>query len=436
MSEAMPNTPEHNQIKRVAVLGAGTMGAQIAALIANKGIPCDLLDLRSGGEPNQVVEQAKERLRSLRPPPLEKPEALDLIHPGNFTDDMARLHEADWVIEAIVEKSEPKKKLWASAAPHLRPDAIISTNTSGIPISEIADALPQTLRGRFLGTHFFNPPRYLQLLEIIPTPATNADAIDTISNFAKEILEKGVVKANDVPGFITNRIGMYYFLVALQTATELGMAPDEVDAISGPLMGRSNSATYRTLDLVGLDIFADICDNTNAALTESWEKAIYQVPPYIREMLTRGWLGEKSGQGFYKRTREGGKSAILMLHTESMEYHPRQRISSPLLDSLNNIDNVGERIRTLVNSDDKIGEFAWRLLSRLLAYSAQKVGEVADDIISIDRAMRLGFNWQIGPFETWDALGLPQSIERMQSDGLEVPDWVTKLANQNATFGS
>ena len=423
------------EVRRVAVLGAGTMGAQIAAHLADRGIPCDLLDLASeGDEPSRIAEQAKVRLTTLRPAPIENVDTLKLIRTGNFAADLARLSEADWVIEAIVERLGPKRELWAKAASHVRPDAIVSTNTSGIPIVEIAQALPPELRRRFLGTHFFNPPRYLRLLEVIPTADCEPSVVEGIRRFAEEVLDKGVVVAHDVPGFITNRIGSYYFLVVLRAAEELDLAPDEVDSITGPPMGRPNSATYRTIDLVGLDILVDICDNARAALTETWEQEAFEVPQDLRDMLNRGWLGDKSGQGFYQRVRQDGESRILALHLEDMEYRPRQRTQSPLLASLGDIEDVGRRIRTLAEFDEVEGRFAWRVLSQLLAYSARKVGEVADDIVSIDRAMRWGFNWSLGPFETWDALGVAETVQRMRNDGIEVSAWVSDLADRGESF--
>ncbi len=411
------------------------MGAQIAAALANQGIPCDLLDLPSeGSAPSRRAEEAKKRLLSLRPSPVYGPAVLDLIRPGNFRDDLPRLREADWVIEAVIEKLDAKRQLWAQAAPHLRPDVIASTNTSGIPIASIAQALPPELRRRFLGTHFFNPPRYLRLLEVIPTPGTATEAVAAISRFAEQVLGKGVVVAHDVPGFITNRIGCYGLMVTLRAMEEAGLGPDEVDSITGPAMGRPNSATFRTLDLVGLDVFVDICDNMRGYPLEPWERDAFEVPAYLREMVKRGWTGEKAGQGFYKRVQEGGQSQIITLDLEKLEYRPRRRLQAPSLAATRNLEDAAQRIRTLVGSDDPAGRFAWRVRSQVLVYSARKVGEVADDIASIDRAMRWGFGWELGPFETWDALGVADTARRMESDGLDTPGWVKALADGGQGF--
>lgn len=416
-------------IGRAAVLGAGAMGAQIAAHIASRGIDCDLLDLDA-----EIAERAKQRLLAMRPAPLEDAAALDMIRTGGFDRDMPRLAKADWVIEAVVERLDPKLELWAKAAAHLRGDAILTTNTSGIPIRRIGEALPSSARCRFLGAHFFNPPRYMPLLELIPTDATDAGVVAALRRFAEGTLDKRVVIAKDAPGFITNRIGCFYFLAAMWAADEYGLTPDEADAVSGPLMGRPGSATYRTMDLVGLDILADICDNTRAAVSDAWEQKAFELPAYIRDMLRRGWLGGKTGQGFYKRDRVNGRRRILVLHTRDMRYRESGAVDTPPLAELRAIADTRERIRALAASDTAAGRFAWRILSKLLAFSAAKAGEVADDIVSIDRAMRWGFNWEFGPFETWDALGVEERLRRMDADGIDVPDWVRALADGGGAF--
>ncbi len=416
-------------IRRVAVLGAGTMGAQIAALIAERGLECDLLDLSV-----EAVDAAKQKLLTMRPRVLDDHSALERIRAGSFDTDLERLEDADWVIEAILERAQPKLELWERVAGFVRTDAILSTNTSGIPIYQISKVLPPELRERFLGTHFFNPPRYLRLLEVIPTDDTNRRVVAEIGSFAEEVLGKGVVAAHDVPGFITNRIGCYYFLAAMRAADEFGLTPDEADAISGPLMARSNSATFRTIDLVGVDILLDICDNTSAAVASEEEKSAFKPPEYLRDMRQKGWLGNKSGRGFYERKRIDGRSRILVLNTEEMLYHELQQDTRGLLSDLQDMKDSGGRLRALVGLDNVAGGFAWRTLSQLMAFSATKVGEVADDIISIDRAMRWGFNWELGPFETWDALGVADTFNRMRSDGMALPSWVASIAEHDGSF--
>ena len=421
--------PVGRTISRVAVLGAGTMGAQIAALIAAQGIDCDLFDLNT-----ELVEDAKQRLLALRPRAVGDVSSLDRIRSGSFDSDLDRLWEADWVIEAVVERLEPKMEFWRKCSPYVHLSAVLSTNTSAIPIEQLSKALPAEMRQRFLGTHFFNPPRYLRLLELIPTGQTDRRAVSAIRNFAKDTLGKGVVTAHDVPGFITNRIGCFYFLASIEAAEQFGFSPDEVDAISGPLMGRSNSATFRTIDLVGVDILLDICDNTRDALASGAEREAFAAPQLLRKLREQNWLGDKTGQGFYKREKVEGRSRILALDTKTLCYRDRKQDMQESLVAFQDMEDTGERLRSLIASERPAGHFAWRVLSNLLAFSASKIGEVADDIVSIDRAMRWGFNWELGPFETWDALGVEDSVARMESDGLTVPDWISEIARTDGGF--
>ena len=405
------------------------MGAQIAAMIAERGIECDLLDLTV-----DAVEDAKRRLLTMRPRALEDSTSLDGISAGSIEGDLGRLSDADWVLEAIVEREEPKLDLWSRVSSHVRPDAVLSTNTSGIPIRNLARALPGNLRRRFLGTHFFNPPKYLRLLEIIPTDVTDPDAVAAVRGFGQDVLDKGVVIAKDVPGFITNRIGCFYFLTAMRAADEIGLSPDEADAISGPLLGRSNSATYRTVDLVGVDVLLDICDNTREAVSEDEEKLAFEAPQYLREMRRRNWLGNKTGQGFYRRERVDGRSQILALDTEHFRYRERKGAMTESIRRFGEVTDTSKRLRMLVDSRDVVGRYAWHVLSRMMAFSANKVGEVAEDVASIDRAMRWGFNWELGPFETWEALGVVNTAGRMKREDLSIPDWVSSIAESGSSF--
>jgi 3-hydroxyacyl-CoA dehydrogenase len=424
------------------------MGSQIAGHLANNGIKCFLLDLapsvsagagdgkdgRKRPGRSQLAEAAMDRLLKLKPAPLYSNDVLKLITPGNFEDDLARIGEADWVIEAVAENPAIKAQVWSRIAPHIRPDAIASTNTSGIPIGSLAQALPADLRRRFLGTHFFNPPRYLHLLEVIPAADTDPNVVADISRFAEQVLGKGVVVARDIPNFISTRIGCYGMMAVLEAMEEFGIGPDEADSITGPAMARPRSATFRTLDLVGLDVFVDVCANVSRSVSDEAERKAFLPPQYFHQLIGRKWLGEKSGQGFYKRVQQDGKTEILALDPKSLEYRPQKRMQSAALAAVRDIEDPGERLKTVVNADDVAGRFAWRVLSRLLAYSAGKVGEVADDVASIDRAMRWGFGWELGPFETWDALGVKPTTERMRADGLNIPGWVEDLAATDGKF--
>ncbi len=422
-------------IRKAAVLGAGTMGAQIAAHLANQGIPCLLLDIvppdAGEGDRSRLARTALERLPKIKPSPVYTQDKLSLITPGNFEDDLKRVSEVDWVIEAVVENLDVKRQLWEKVAPLLAPHAIASTNTSGIPIHKIAEGMPGEFRRRFLGTHFFNPPRYLYLLEVIPTPDTDPDVVRDITDFGERVLGKGVVIAKDTPNFIGNRIGTYGLMESVRAMLEMGLRPDDVDAITGPVMGRPKSATFRTLDLVGLDVVAFVAGNLRHAAADDWERDAFVLPPVFEQLLERKWLGEKTGQGFFKRIKQDGKSEILVLDVNTLEYVPRRRLSAPSLAAVRSIDDVGKRIKQLVQAGDDAGRYAWRVLKKTLLYAARKVDEIADDIVSVDRAMRWGFGWELGPFEAWEAIGLRESVARMEKEGESIPDWVRALAKSD-----
>ena len=454
-------------VRRAAVIGAGTMGAQIAALLAGFGIECELLDLpedaprtpaltpgrgtserdakgvRFDPDPSPGIRRAGrdaraaaalERLAAMRPSPLFARDDLDRIRPGNVADHRARLADCDWVIEAVFEDLDVKRRIWAQLAPHLRADAIASTNTSGIPITEIAAALPAHVRPRFLGAHFFNPPRYLRLFELIPTRETAPAVTAAVQRFGSETLGKGCVVAHDVPGFVGNRIGLYVLAETVRAMLELGLGPDEVDSVTGPPLGRPRSATFRTLDLIGLDVYVDICDKLRATVPEPWEQEAFAVPAFLREMVARGWLGDKTRQGFYRAVQVDGRREFHVLDPATLAYRPQRVLAAPSLLATRRIEDSGARIAALAASDDAAGMLAWRILSRLFAFAAAKVPEVAPEIASIDNAMRWGFAWSLGPFETWEAMGIAETADRMEHDGLATPPWVKALAQQGGPF--
>ena len=431
--------------RRVVVLGAGLMGSQIAAHLANVGIPSYLLDMvprePSGEEKtlglglddarvrNRFALAALKRLKAMRPSPLYIEDVLRLITPGNFEDNLGWVAEADWVVEAVIESLTVKRDLWQRVEAAWRPGTVLSSNTSGIPIASIAAGRSPEFRRHFLGTHFFNPPRYLKLLEVIPTPETDPGLVSEFVEFGERVLGKGVVLAKDTPNFIANRIGTYGLMVTLEAMKEAGLGFDEVDALTGPVMGRPKSATFRTLDLVGLDTFVHVAGNTGEAVAEAWEKRAFEVPAYIREMVQRGWLGDKSGQGFFKAVKGGEGREILVLDPASMEYRPRQKAVFASLEAARNIPDPKARMRALVYADDRAGRFVWTVTKKVLLYAAAKLGEIADDITGVDRAMRWGFNWDYGPFETWDLLGVRRSVERMEQEGEVIPPFVRALLN-------
>ena len=370
----------------------------------------------------------------MRPSPLFDRGDLDHIRPGNVEDHPARLEESDWVIEAVFEDLGVKQRLWSALAPHVRNDAVASTNTSSIPIHSIAEVLPAGLRPRFIGAHFFNPPRFLRLFELIPSDETDPAVTATMQAFGSETLGKGCVLAHDVPGFVGNRIGLYVFAETLRAMQDLGLGPDEVDAVTGPPLGRPRSATFRTLDLIGLDVYVDICDKLQATVPEAWEQAAFAAPDFLREMVARGWLGEKSGQGFYKREETAGGREIRVLDPKAMQYRPQRVLDAPSLGAVRKLETSGARIAALAQADDAAGRLAWQINSRLFAFAAAKIPEVTDEIASIDSAMRWGFAWELGPFETWQAMGIADTAERMTQDGLAVPPWVDALAQRDEPF--
>ncbi|HEY8449634.1 MAG TPA: 3-hydroxyacyl-CoA dehydrogenase/enoyl-CoA hydratase family protein, partial [Bacillota bacterium] len=350
--------------------------------------------------------------------------AFGRIRPCNLEDDLERLRQADWVLEAIVENLEAKQRLWSRLAAYLRDDAIASTNTSGLSIAEIATALPATARRRFLGTHFFNPPRYLKLVELIPLPETDPAVLKAIRRFAEEELGKGVVIARDTPNFIANRIGCYGLMVTLHAMQEFGLGPDAVDQITGPPMGRPRSATFRTLDLVGLDVFADVAANMRQRAADPAERDAFTLPGWIQAMLERGWLGEKAGQGFYRRVEGPHGREIWVLDPETLHYRPQRPLAAPSLAALAGVDDPAERLRRLTAADDMAGRFAWTVLKRTLLYTAERAPEISADLAGIDRAMRWGFGWELGPFEAWHALGAAAVAERLRAEGERLPKWV------------
>jgi 3-hydroxyacyl-CoA dehydrogenase len=401
-------------IRKAAVLGAGTMGARIAAHLANAGVTVELLDLPSAEGPRSAIAaRALEALLKSKPAALYDPMYAGRIRPGNFEDDLAALADCDWVIEAVVEKLEPKQALLRSIAPHLKPDVILTTNTSGLPIASIAEALPPALRSRWFGTHFFNPPRYMRLVEIIPTPDADPAAVAAVAHFADQRLGKEVVFARDTPNFIANRIGVFVMLEAIRLMQEEDLTIEEVDALTGAAVGWPKTGTFRLADLVGLDVMAHVASNF-ARLKGGDQLAM---PRFIATMLERRWIGDKVGQGFYKKEKgPDGKDVRLVLDWKTLEYHPAGRPKLPSLEMAKTVESLPDRFRQLLSGDprkDKAARFHWKLFSAIWNYSADCLPEIADDLASIDRSMRAGFNWEMGPFELWDAAGVPETVARM-----------------------
>src|SRR5690606_16961390 len=381
---------------------------------------------------NRLAQAGKDRLLKEKPSPLYHRDAANLITVGNLEDDLDKLGEVDWIVEAVVENLKIKQELYAKVERVWKPGTIVSSNTSGISIRAMVEGRSEEFRAHFLGTHFFNPPRYMKLLEIIPTEATRPEIVAEMKAFAEDVLGKGVVMAKDTPNFIANRIGVYGLQVTLKAMEEAGLGPDEVDAITGRAMGRPKSATFRTLDLVGLDTFVHVADNVRENVSDPAEKETFVVSPLLRDMVERKWLGQKTGQGFYKKVKGEKGSEILALDPKTMEYRPRKKLRAPSLEAAKRAKSLPEKLQALVYADDVAGRFAWEITKKTLLYAAARIPEIADDIVSVDRAMKWGFNWDLGPFEMWDAIGVEKSVARMREEGETIPPLVEELLASGA----
>ena len=396
-------------IRSVAVLGAGTMGAQIAAHFANAGVPALLLDVTA-----DAAKQGLERARALKPDPFFTPDTWKLISTAGFDEGLPRIQDSDWILEAIIEKLDAKQSLLAKVDAARRQGSIVTSNTSGIPIAALADGRSDDFRQHWLGTHFFNPPRYLRLLEVIPTPETRPDVVKTVSQFADHRLGKGVVVAKDSPNFIGNHIGLYGMMRILARVASGDYTIDEVDAITGPPLGRPRSATFRTLDLAGLDILGHVVNNLRERMGGA-QGEVWTLPPFFLSMLERGMTGEKAGQGFYKRVRQpDGESEILTIDPSTLAYGPRRTPRIASLDAVAALPDVRERVRTLFAAQDKAGSFLRDTLAPTLVYTAVVTPEIAYSADDVDRVMRWGFGWDLGPFELIDAIGAERVLEAAQ----------------------
>jgi 3-hydroxyacyl-CoA dehydrogenase len=421
-----------NRIHKVAILGAGTMGSRIAAHFANAGVPSYLLDIVPPGADatsrNKIAASGLESAIKAKPAAFFEGSLARTVTVGNFEDDLKKLADVDWIIEAVVENFEIKRDLLKKVEAVRRPGTIITTNTSGLPVASIAEGFSEDFRRCWFGTHFFNPPRYMRLLEIIPTPESDRTLMDAVASFADIRLGKSVVFAKDTPNFIANRIGTFSVLNVMRLMQEMDLTIEEVDALTGPAVGWPRSATFRTIDLVGLDILGHVVSNVEKTAERS------TLPPFFKEMLTRKWLGDKTKGGFYKKSKgKGGEEERLALDWKTLDYRPQQKPKFAALEMAKNVEDVGPRLRMLLGFDgnpakeDKAGAFLWAALCDLWNYSADRIPEIADSVVEIDRAMRLGFNWESGPFELWDAAGVEATAERMKKEGRPVAANVEKL---------
>jgi 3-hydroxyacyl-CoA dehydrogenase len=394
-------------IRSAAVLGAGTMGAQIAAHFANAGVPSLLLDVTP-----EAAKQGLERTRALKPDPFFTADAWKLIATGGFDESMSRIADADWILEAIVEQLDVKRALLERVDAHRRPGSIVSSNTSGISIAALADGRSDDFRQHWLGSHFFNPPRYLRLLEVVPTAETLDAVVERVAHFSDRQLGKGVVIAKDSPNFIGNHIALYGLMKVLAKVAAGEYTIEEVDAITGPAIGRPNSATFRTMDLAGVDILGHVVRNLHERLPEEKDRATFVLPAFVDTMIASGAVGEKSGRGFYKRVRQSsGESEIFTLDPATLEYRPKQPARLGSLEAARSIDDLGERVRTLFAGNDRVGAFLRETLAPALVYTARVTPQIAQSPDDVDRVMRWGFGWELGPFELLDAIGAEPVIE-------------------------
>jgi 3-hydroxyacyl-CoA dehydrogenase len=431
------------RIHKVAVLGAGTMGARIAAQFANAGVPSYLFDIvppdADGPARNKIAASGLEAAKKSKPAAFMEPALARLVTIGNFDDDLKRLADVDWVIEAVVENLELKRALLRKVEAIRKPGTIITTNTSGLPVGKIAEGFSDDFRRAWFGTHFFNPPRYMRLLEIIPTEETDRAAIDAVSQFCDIHLGKGIVLAKDTPNFIGNRIGTFSVLNVMRLMQEMDLSVEDVDALTGQAVGWPRSATFRTIDLVGLDILGHVVSNMKRAGGGSSapldERGDLRLPDFYAKMLERKWLGDKTKGGFYKKVKgKGDEDERLAFDWKTLDYHPRQKPKFPALDMAKNVEQTGARVKMLLGLDgggpqknDRAGAFLWSALSDLWTYSANRIPEISDSVVEIDRAMRLGFNWEMGPFELWDAAGIEATVERMKKENRPVAANVEQL---------
>lgn len=406
------------QIKKVAVLGTGVMGSQIAAHLSNAGIPSLAFDISQ-----EVAEKGIEAATKIKPAAFYNPKSVKLIKPCNYDDHLELLKEADWVLEGIVERLDIKQKLFERIIPHLKENVIISSNTSGLSLKEMSQVLPDNFKKRFLITHFFNPPRYMHLLEIVSGDQTLSEVTETIVQFCENVLGKGIVYAKDTPNFIANRIGVYGMMMTLEVARKMNMNVEEVDAVTGTAMGRPKSATFRTADLVGLDTLAHVSMTAYEKCTDDEARDIFKIPDFLKKMIENKWLGQKAGQGFFKKE---GKD-ILSINLENFEYAPRTKVRFDGLRMSKRHHNTADKIKAFSFNPDKAGKFVWEILANTLIYAANRIPEIADDIVNVDNAMRWGFGWELGPFEIWDALGLDLSLRRMKDEGKKIPAWVDEM---------
>ncbi len=432
------------KVEKVGVLGAGVMGAGIAAHLTNAGIPVILLDIvppgiapdAAGSERNKLALTGIQAALKASPAAFYTPKNAAMITPGNFEDDWQALAECDWIIEVVVERLDIKRQVLQRLAGVAGPATIISSNTSGISLASMLEGMPEDFQRRFLITHFFNPPRYMKLMELVAGPGTDPALVSFMRTFFENRLGKGVIMAKDTPNFVANRIGIFGMMATLNRMAESGLKVEEVDTILGRASGRPKSAAFRTSDLVGLDTSLHVARNVYDNAPTDEQRELFKIPAWVQQMAANKWLGDKTGQGFYKKVRQDGQSVILALDPATMEYRPQEQ--KPLADTrlaeAERRSDPRQRLATLVNLEDRAGRFAWKLMADTLLYTAHRLPEIANDILTVDDAMKWGYNWELGLFEMWDAIGPRLSVERMRQEGRPVPEWITTFIQRGQEF--
>ncbi|MBL4657492.1 MAG: 3-hydroxyacyl-CoA dehydrogenase/enoyl-CoA hydratase family protein, partial [Flavobacteriales bacterium] len=433
-------------INNVAVLGSGVMGSRIACHFANIGVKVLLLDivpneldekekaagltLEDKAVRNRIVDAALKATLKSNPSPIYRKRMVSRITVGNFDDDLERIADCDWVMEVVVERLDIKQQVFEKVEKYRKPGTLITSNTSGIPIHTMLDGRSEDFQKHFCGTHFFNPPRYLKLLEIIPTPQTDQSVIDFLMHYGDLYLGKTTVLCKDTPAFIANRIGVYGIMALFHLVEEMDLTVDEVDKLTGPVLGRPKSATFRTCDVVGLDTLVHVANGLDENCKEDEAHHLFTMPDYIAKMVENNWLGSKSGQGFYKKEKdENGKSTILSLNLKTLEYEPKQRVKFATLEQTKTIDDLKARYKVLLAGKDKAGEFYRKAFYGLFQYVSNRVPEISDDIYKVDDALKAGFAWELGPFEAWDALGVKETLKAMEDEGMKAAQWVYDMVD-------
>jgi len=440
------------KMNRAGVIGAGVMGATIAAQLANVGIETVLLDIvppeladddkkkgltpDSKGFRNKFGNNGLNIALKSKPASFYIPENAKLITIGNMEDNLALLKDVDWIIEVVVERLDIKQKVFEKIETVLTPGTIISSNTSGIPAKEMCEGRSENFQKHFAITHFFNPPRYMKLLEIVPGPDTLPEVVERLAEVCEKRLGKGIVYAKDTPNFVANRVGTFSMFSAINAMMELGLSVEAVDKLTGPVVGNPKSASFRTADLVGLDTLLHVADNVYDGSPDDEKREIFKAPEFIKKMLEKGLLGEKTKQGFYKKGKDAeGKRIILSLDYHTLEHTPQEKVKIGSLEAAKNASGVGNKIKSLYYAKDLAGKFTFKTLSETLVYAANRIPEIADDIVNVDNALKWGFARKLGPFETWDAIGVAKSAAKMKDAGYEIPAWVAEmLADGKETF--